>query len=156
MTHTTDIAIIGAGPTGLFAIFEAGMLGLTSTLIDALEMVGGQCTALYPEKPIYDIPAYPSISGQDLVDELVKQAAPFEAKEFLAQQVIGLTRCDNGRFLLTTSTGSKIDAGAVLIAAGGGAFGPNKPPLDDLETFEKPERCSIMSRNAPILQISAW
>ena len=137
MTHTTDIAIIGAGPVGLFAVFEAGMLGLTSTLIDALEMVGGQCSALYPEKPIYDIPGHPSISGQGLVDELAKQAAPFDAKTFLGQQVIALTRQDTGRFLLTTCAGSGIDAGAVLIAAGGGAFGPNKPPLDGLEAFEK-------------------
>ena len=137
MTHSTDIAIIGAGPVGLFAVFEAGMLGLSTALIDALEMVGGQCSALYPEKPIYDIPGHRSISGQGLVDELVKQAAPFNAKEFLGQQVIALSRQHSGRFLLTTSTGAKIDAGAVLIAAGGGAFGPNKPPLDDLDRFEQ-------------------
>ena len=75
---STDIAIIGAGPVGLFAVFEAGMLGLKSHVIDALEMVGGQCSALYPEKPIFDIPAHPQIAGQDLIDQLAKQAAPFE------------------------------------------------------------------------------
>lgn len=120
---STDIAIIGAGPVGLFAVFEAGMLGLKSHVIDALGMVGGQCSALYPEKPIFDIPAHPQIAGQDLIDQLAKQAEPFEPTYHLGQQVTKLEKRDDGRFTLTTNTGTVIDAGAVVIAAGCGAFG---------------------------------
>ena len=135
-SHSTDIAIIGAGPVGLFAVFEAGMLGLKTHVIDALDMVGGQCSALYPEKPIFDIPAHPQITGQDLIDQLAKQAAPFEPTYHLGQQVIKLEKRDDGRFTLETSVGTQIDAGAVVIAAGCGAFGPNKPPMDGLDDFE--------------------
>ena len=135
-SHSTDIAIIGAGPVGLFAVFEAGMLGLKSHVIDALEMVGGQCSALSPEKPIFDIPAHPQIAGQDLIDQLAKQAEPFEPTYHLGQQVIKLEKRDDGRFTLETNTGTVIDAGAVVIAAGCGAFGRNKPPMDGLEDYE--------------------
>ena len=135
-SHSTDIAIIGAGPVGLFAVFEAGMLGLKTHVIDALDMVGGQCSALYPEKPIFDIPAHPQIAGQDLIDQLAKQAAPFEPTDHLGQQVTKLEKRDDGRFTLETSVGTIIDAGAVVIAAGCGAFGPNKPPMEGLEDYE--------------------
>ena len=135
-TITKDIAIIGAGPVGLFAIFEAGMLGLTCAVVDALGDLGGQCSALYPEKPIYDIPAYPSILAQDLVDRLAEQAAPFAPQYILNQQVTGLARDDDG-FALTTSAGRVIHAKTVILAAGAGAFGPNRPPLAHLEDFEK-------------------
>ena len=132
----TDVAIIGAGPVGLFAIFECGMLKMHCHVIDALDMVGGQCTALYPEKPIYDIPGHPAIDAADLIDKLAAQAAPFAPTYHLGQQVEKLTRTDEGRWLVETNIGTKIDAQAVIIAAGVGAFGPNRPPLDGLEAFE--------------------
>ncbi len=132
----TDIAIIGAGPTGLFAAFEAGMLEMRTAIIDALDTAGGQCRALYPEKPIYDIPAYPAISAEMLVEKLMAQAAPFHPAYRLGQQVTGLTREGAGGFTLTTSTGGIVRARAVVIAAGGGAFGPNRPPLEGLAAYE--------------------
>lgn len=134
--HTTDVAIIGAGPTGLFAVFECGMLKMSCHVIDALEMIGGQCTAMYPEKPIYDIPAHPSISGGDLIDKLEEQAAPFEPTYHLNQQVTKLEKQEDGSFDLETSTGTQINAKAVIIAAGVGAFGPNRPPLEGLSNYE--------------------
>ncbi|CAO3416434.1 NAD(P)/FAD-dependent oxidoreductase [Azospirillum endophyticum] len=133
---TTDVVIVGAGPVGLFAVFECGMLKMRCHVVDALDMVGGQCTALYPEKPIYDIPAHPSIEAADLIDRLAEQAAPFAPTYHLGQQVEKLTRQDGGRWLVETSIGTKIDAQAVVIAAGSGAFGPNRPPLDGLEAYE--------------------
>src|SRR3546814_245547 len=126
---TTDVAIVGAGPVGLFAVFECGMLKLRCHVIDTLEMIGGQCAALYPEKPIYDIPGYPRIQAQDLVDRLAEQAEPFQPVYHLGQQVTGLARRSDGGWRLTTSKGTVIDATAVVIAAGSGAFGPNRPPL---------------------------
>ena len=112
----TDVAIIGAGPVGLFAVFECGMLRMKSVVIDTLEAIGGQCAALYPEKPIFDIPAHPEIAGADLIAALEKQA--------------------EGGFELTTSAGDTVAAKAVVIAAGAGAFGPNRPPLDGLAAYE--------------------
>lgn len=134
--HETDVAIIGAGPTGLFAIFECGMLKMSCHVIDALESIGGQCSAMYPEKPIYDIPAHPAISGGDLIAKLEEQAAPFNPTYHLNQQVTTLQKQEDGRFLLETSKGTAITAKAVIIAAGVGAFGPNRPPLADLESYE--------------------
>jgi thioredoxin reductase (NADPH) len=134
-THVTDVAIIGAGPVGLFAIFELGMLNIKCHVIDALDSVGGQCAALYPEKPIYDIPAHPAIDGLALVQQLEKQAAPFAPVYHLNQQVIGLEKAGEA-FTLTTSTGTIITCKAVIIAAGCGAFGPNRPPLDGLAAYE--------------------
>lgn len=133
--HETDIAIIGAGPVGLFAVFEAGMLKLRCHVIDALEELGGQCTALYPEKPIYDIPAHPAINAADLIAQLEAQAAPFNPTYHLGQRVETLVKND-GAFTLTTSKGTVIKAKTVVIAAGCGAFGPNRPPLDGLEAYE--------------------
>jgi thioredoxin reductase (NADPH) len=131
----TDVAIIGAGPVGLFAAFECGMLKLRATLIDALTEVGGQCSALYPEKPIYDIPAHPSIAGGHLVAQLEQQIAPFGTPRLLGRRVETLAG-SVGAFTLTTDKGDQIRARAVLLAAGAGAFGPNRPPLDGLEDYE--------------------
>ena len=131
----TDVAIIGAGPVGLFAVFELGMLQLSSVLIDALGEVGGQCAALYPEKPIYDIPAHPAIEASELVAQLERQTAPFHAPRLLGRRVTGLTGAA-GSFALTTDAGDTIRAKAVIVAAGVGAFGPNRPPLDGLPAYE--------------------
>jgi thioredoxin reductase (NADPH) len=132
----TDACIIGAGPVGLFAVFQCGMVRIKCHVVDALDAVGGQCAALYPEKPIYDVPAHPSILAGDLIDTLEAQAAPFHPTYHLGQQVTGLTRQDNGRWLLETSKGTHIDCAVVIVAAGAGAFGPNRPPLDGLEQYE--------------------
>jgi thioredoxin reductase (NADPH) len=135
--HSTDVVVIGAGPIGLFAVFECGMEKLSCHVVDALEAIGGQCSALYPEKPIYDIPAHPAISGQDLIDRLTEQAAPFKPVYHLNQRVESLSRdAAGGRFTLVTSAGTEISAGAVIVAAGSGAFGPNRPPLKRLAEFE--------------------
>lgn len=149
MTHSTDVAIVGAGPAGLFAVFECGMLGFRSHVIDTLDAIGGQCSALYPEKPIYDIPAYPKISGGDLVERLEAQAAAVHPVYHLGQRVEKLERLPDGhpdgrRFRLTTSKGEVIEAGAVIIAAGAGAFGPNRPPLDGIAAYEgRPEGSGV-------------
>ncbi len=134
--HTTDIVIIGAGPVGLFAIFEAGMLKMKCHVVDALEAAGGQCAALYPEKPIYDIPAHPAILAQDLVSKLSEQAAPFQPVYHFGQRVETLERIDDTSWRVGTSAGTTITCKAVIIAAGCGAFGPNRPPLDGLEAYE--------------------
>jgi thioredoxin reductase (NADPH) len=131
----TDVAIIGAGPVGLFAVFECGMLKMHCHVIDALEVIGGQCAALYPEKPIYDIPACPSLLGRELVERLEAQAAPFAPRYHLDQRVDALEETGDG-WRLTTSAGITIDAKAVIVAAGVGAFGPNRPPLEGIESFE--------------------
>jgi thioredoxin reductase (NADPH) len=131
----TDVAIIGAGPVGLFAVFELGMLKIKSCVIDTLPAVGGQCTALYPEKPIYDIPGFPNIPAAELIAQLEKQAAPFAPNYVLGEQVIECTKTDAG-FTLATSKGKTIQAKAIIIAAGCGAFGPNRPPLANIEHYE--------------------
>ena len=135
-THSTDVAIIGAGPVGLFAIFECGMLKMRTHVIDALDTVGGQCAALAPEKPIYDIPGCPSVGAAELVEQLERQAAPFHPVFHLGQQVDTLERLPDGRFCIGTSAGTRIEAKAVIIAAGVGAFGPNRPPLAGIEAYE--------------------
>jgi len=131
----TDVAIIGAGPAGLFAVFECGMLKMRTALIDTLEAVGGQCSALYPEKPIYDVPGFPAVQAGDLIENLKAQAAPFKPVELLAQRVETLAPEGEG-FVLSTSAGNTVRAKAVIIAAGAGAFGPNRPPLERLPEFE--------------------
>jgi thioredoxin reductase (NADPH) len=131
----TDVAIVGAGPVGLFAVFELGMLKLTSVLVDALADVGGQCAALYPEKPIYDIPGHPAIEAGVLVTRLEEQIAPFATPRLMGRQVNGLSG-SQGAFTLTTDRGDTIRAKAVIVAAGAGAFGPNRPPLDGLAAYE--------------------
>lgn len=131
----TDVAIIGAGPVGLFAVFECGMLRMKSVVIDTLEAIGGQCAALYPEKPIFDIPAHPEIAGADLIAALEKQAAPFHPTLLLGRRVETLRQVAGG-FELGTSAGDVVACKAVILAAGAGAFGPNRPPLAGLETYE--------------------
>lgn len=131
----TDVAIIGAGPVGLFAVFECGMLRMKSVVIDALEDVGGQCTALYPEKPIYDIPAHPAIAAAELIAQLETQIEPFAPVKLLGRRVETLAR-EGETIVLGTSRGETIRCKAVIIAAGAGAFGPNRPPLDGLEGYE--------------------
>ena len=130
-----DVAVVGAGPVGLFAVFECGMLGLSCAVIDALEAVGGQCAALYPEKPIYDIPGYPVIDAAALVARLEEQAAPFKPHMLLGRRVEAVAR-EGDDWRLTTSAGDAIRARCVFVAAGAGAFGPNRPPLAHLADYE--------------------
>ncbi len=132
---TTDIAIIGAGPVGLFMVFEAGLLGYKCAVIDSLPEIGGQLTALYPEKPIYDIPGFPSILAGDIVNNLAEQALPFKPEYILCNPVDGLTENKDGSFTLNTATDT-IHAKVVIIAAGMGVFTPRRPPLDNLAEFE--------------------
>jgi thioredoxin reductase (NADPH) len=134
-TDIKDVAIIGAGPVGLFAIFECGMVGLKCHVIDALPEIGGQCSALYPEKPIYDIPSQPEIMAQDLIDNLEKQAEPFKPIYHLNQQVVSISNKDD-IWHIKTSLDQELKAKAIIIAGGAGAFGPNKPPLDGIEAYE--------------------
>jgi thioredoxin reductase (NADPH) len=131
-----DVAIIGAGPVGLFCVFECGMLEMGCQVFDALPAPGGQCAALYPEKPIYDIPGYPRIGAAELVERLVEQAAPFAPAYHLGEAVAGLTAAAEG-FIVENAAGRHVAARAVVIAAGAGAFGPNRPPLAGIEAFEE-------------------
>jgi len=135
-TVATDVAIIGAGPVGLFAVFECGMLGLACQVIDTLGVAGGQLTALYPEKPIYDIPGIPRILAEDLAAQLQAQAAPFNPGYHLGQQVTEVWPAEAGGWRLKTSLGSEIEAKAIIIAAGCGAFGPKRPPLPGIAAYE--------------------
>src|SRR5439155_8535027 len=123
--YRTDVAIIGAGPVGLFAVFECGMLKMRCHVIDALDMPGGQCAALYPEKPIYDIPGYPRIGAAELIERLLEQASPFAPVFHLGHAVSGLTEAEAG-FVVENAAGVRVTARAVMIAAGAGAFGPNR------------------------------
>ena len=147
--HQTDVAIVGAGPVGLFAVFECGMLGLECHLIDSLEGLGGQCLALYPEKPIYDIPGMPKVMAGELVARLAEQAAPFDPVYHLDQQVVSLTPTGTPTEIgwrLETSAGTQIEARAVVLAAGVGAFGPNRPPLAHIEDYEGRSVFYLVSR----------
>lgn len=147
-TLKTDVIVIGAGPTGLFAVFECGMLGMRCHVIDALGDIGGQCTALYPEKPIYDIPGHPDILAGELIARLEAQAAPFAPVYHLAQQAEKLARTADGALRITTSKGTVIEAAAVIVAAGAGAFGPNRPPLQGIEDFENKSVFYMVKRRA--------
>src|SRR5438105_8607519 len=131
-----DVAIIGAGPVGLFAVFECGMLQMRCAVFDALPEPGGQCAALYPEKPIYDIPGYPRIDAPQLVERLAEQASPFAPQFHLGHAVTRLDAADDG-FVIENLAGVRVAARAVIIAAGAGAFGPNRPPLAGIEAFEE-------------------
>ncbi len=133
--HQTDICIIGAGPVGLFAVFECGMLKMRCHVVDALDMSGGQCAALYPEKPIYDIPGYPAIDAAGLIGKLEQQAAPFHPVYHLGRRVESLAAAGE-RWRIALDDGTAIDARAVIVAAGVGAFGPNKPPIAGIEAYE--------------------
>jgi thioredoxin reductase (NADPH) len=133
---TTDIAIIGAGPTGMFAVFEAGLLKMHCHLIDSLPQTGGQLSEIYPQKPIYDIPGYPAINAQELVDKLQEQIAPFHPGYTLGERVETLQKQDNGTWLIGTNEGTEINCKAVVIAGGLGCFEPRKPEVDRLAEFE--------------------
>ena len=135
-TQSTDIAIIGAGPVGLFAVFEAGMLEMRCHVVDALDAPGGQCTALYSEKPIYDIPGHPEIDGGALVEALLAQEGPFAPVYHLGHRIERLSPLDDDGWRLESDKGLVIEARAVIVVAGGGAFGPNRPPLAGIEAYE--------------------
>lgn len=132
----TDVIIIGAGPVGLFAVFELGLVDLKCHVIDILDRPGGQCAELYPEKPIYDIPGFPEISGQGLTDNLMKQIAPFGAEFHYSQMVTNVERLDDGSFRVTTDAEETFVAKVIVVAAGGGSFQPKRPPVPGIEAFE--------------------
>jgi len=132
----TDVVIVGAGPVGLFAVFELGLLDLKCHVIDILDRPGGQCAELYPEKPIYDIPGFPVVTGQELVDNLMKQIAPFGPQFHFSQIVNTLQKQADGRFRLTTDADTAFLAKVVVVAAGGGSFQAKRPPVDGIEAYE--------------------
>lgn len=132
----TDICIIGAGPVGLFAVFETGLLKMRCHLIDALPQVGGQLSEIYPQKPIYDIPGYPTVNAQELVDNLMEQIAPFKPTFSLGERVEQLFQEDDGTFIVTTNEKTEVSCKTVVIAGGLGCFEPRKPAIDHLEEFE--------------------
>src|SRR5690348_7148016 len=137
MDHlSTDVAIIGAGPIGLFAVFELGLLDIKAHLIDIMTKPGGQCAELYPEKPIYDIPAWPTITGEGLVEKLLEQIKPFHPQFHLGARVEKLERLPDKSFRLTTELKQQFECKVVVIAAGGGSFESKKPPLKDIEQYE--------------------
>jgi thioredoxin reductase (NADPH) len=133
---TTEVVIIGAGPAGLFQVFELGLLGIKAHIVDTLKQPGGQCTELYPDKPIYDIPALPICGAQELVDRLLQQIKPFGAEFHLGEETVELKKQDSGRFRVATNAGTVFDAGAVVIAAGVGSFQPRRLGVDGHEQFE--------------------
>jgi thioredoxin reductase (NADPH) len=141
---TTDIAVIGAGPVGLFAIFECGLLKMRCHLIDYLPQPGGQLSEIYPKKPIYDIPGFPSILAQELVDNLMKQAEPFKPTFTLGERIETLEKRADRDFILETNLGTKIHAKAVVIAGGLGCFEPRKPEVAGLEEFENGKGVNYM------------
>jgi len=132
----TDILIIGAGPCGLFTVFEAGLLKLKCHLIDALPQAGGQCSEIYPKKPIYDIPAYPEILAGDLIDRLMEQAEPFKPGFTLGERAEVVEKAEDGEFIVTTNRGTVHKAPIIAIAGGLGSFEPRKPPIENLAQFE--------------------
>ena len=131
----TDVVIIGAGPVGMFMVFQLGMLGMKSVVVDVLGYVGGQCSALYPEKPIYDIPAYPKILASELVDQLQSQIKPFSPHFLLGSAVNDIIRNDSG-YKVCLDDGREIEAKAIVVAAGSGEFSHKKPPIDDIAVYE--------------------
>ncbi|WP_306642079.1 NAD(P)/FAD-dependent oxidoreductase [Sanyastnella coralliicola] len=132
----TDILIIGAGPVGLFTVFEAGLLKLRCHLIDALPQPGGQCAEIYPKKPIYDIPAFPEVLAGDLVDNLMRQIEPFKPGFTLGERADQIEETEDGHFIVTTNRGTVHKAPVIAIAAGLGSFEPRKPPVPNLADFE--------------------
>ena len=132
----TDIIIIGAGPVGLFTVFEAGLLKLRCHLIDSLPQPGGQCSEIYPKKPIYDIPGFPSVLAGDLIDNLMEQAEPFKPGFTLGEAAMTIDKTDDDKFIVTTVKGTKHEAPIVMIAGGLGVFEPRKPPIDNIDNYE--------------------
>jgi thioredoxin reductase (NADPH) len=135
-TIETDALIIGAGPVGLFAVFELGLLDIKAHVVDILGKLGGQCAELYPEKPIYDIPGLPVVTGQELTDRLLDQIKPFAPTFHLGERIDAVAKQADGRFLVATDAGRQFIAKVIVIAAGGGSFTPKRPPLDGIEAFE--------------------
>ena len=133
---STEVVIVGAGPAGLFQVFELGLLGIKAHVLDSLKQPGGQCSELYPEKPIYDIPALPLCGAQELVDRLLQQIKPFGAEFHYGEEAVELARKGDGRFRLRTSAGTEFDAGAVVVAAGVGSFQPRRLGVEGIESFE--------------------
>ena len=132
----TDVIIVGAGPIGLFAVFELGLYDMKCHLVDILDRVGGQCAELYPEKPIYDIPAVPVCTGTELIDKLMEQIKPFDPAYHLGQMAEKLEKTPEGKWRMTTDRGTVLEAPVVVLAAGGGSFVPKKMPLKGIEDFE--------------------
>ncbi|MGY3451218.1 thioredoxin reductase (NADPH) [Bradyrhizobium sp. USDA 4353] len=132
----TDVLIIGAGPCGLFAVFELGLLDIKAHLIDILDKVGGQCAELYPEKPIYDIPGVPMVTGQGLTDQLMEQIKPFSPTFHLGEMVASVEKIGDPGFRVTTDAGKVFECKVVVIAAGGGSFQPKRPPVPGIEAYE--------------------
>ncbi len=132
----TDIVVIGAGPVGIFTAFQAGMLDMRCHIMDILNQAGGQCAALYPEKSIYDIPGYPVITAQRLIEQLMEQALPFGPVYHLSQMVEKISSNENQSFTVVTSIGTEVKCKAVIIAAGNGIFEPNRPPLSGILEYE--------------------
>ena len=151
MIEKTDVVIIGAGPVGLFAIFELGLLNISCHVIDNLDKPGGQCAELYPEKPIYDIPSRISISGQELTDDLLAQAKPFKPVYHLSQQVEKIEKLESNEWLIMTSVNKSIKAKCIVIAAGAGSFVPRKLPISDIEHLEE-KNILYAVRNKSILE----
>ena len=133
---STDVIIVGAGPVGLFAVFELGLAKLKAHVVDILDKPGGQCAELYPEKPIYDIPGLPFCTGQELTDRLLEQIRPFEPVFHFGEMVEALTKTVDAKWRLTTDTGRVLIAPVVVIAAGGGSFVPKRPPIPGIEAYE--------------------
>jgi thioredoxin reductase (NADPH) len=136
MTIQTEVVIVGAGPCGLFQVFELGLLGIKAHLLDSLPVPGGQCAELYPEKPIYDIPALPVCGAQELVERLLEQIKPFGAEMHFGHEVTGLAKRADGRFDVTTAGGLQFDAGTVVIAGGVGSFQPRRLGVEGIDAFE--------------------
>ena len=131
----TDVVIVGAGPCGLFQVFELGLLGLKAELVDSIRQAGGQCTELYPDKPIYDIPAIPVCSGEELTDALIKQIEPFNCGMHLGEEVAVVRKNDDGTFFLETNKGTKLQAKAVVVAGGVGSFQPRQLRVPGAEEY---------------------
>ncbi len=147
----TDIIIIGAGPVGLFTVFEAGLLKLRCHLIDSLGQPGGQCSEIYPKKPIYDIPGFPTILAGELIDNLMAQASPFKPGFTLGEAAVSIDKDDENQFIVTTIKGTKHRAPIVMIAGGLGVFEPRKPPIDNISSFEN-NGVEYIIRNPEIYQ----
>ncbi|AYD48067.1 NAD(P)/FAD-dependent oxidoreductase [Arachidicoccus soli] len=143
----TDICIIGTGPVGLFAVFEAGLLKMRCHLIDALPQVGGQLSEIYPHKPIYDIPGYPSINAQELVDNLLLQIAPFHPTYTLGERVETINRQEDKSFIIGTNEDTQVHCKVIVIAGGLGCFEPRKPAIERLEEFEHGKGVAYMVKN---------
>mgnify|MGYP005817916619 CR=1 FL=1 len=148
----TDICIIGAGPVGLFAVFEAGLLKMRCHLIDALPQVGGQLSEIYPQKPIYDIPGSPGILAQDHIKNLLVQIEPFHPTYSLGERVEVIERLDDGSFITTTNEGTRVASKVIVIAGGLGSFEPRKPAIENLEDFEKGKGVTYMVKDPEVFR----